>query len=117
MRGGCGSDLALETVNPSRAFLTIDSGFPLSELEAALRTNRAFTLDYHPARVPIFYTPDYWQPVAANQKPLEFIDYFLSEPSVCRLYTATAALDPETAGEMRKDLPRAQEKNHAPVRG
>ena len=29
MRGGCGSDLALETVNPSRAFLTIDSGFPL----------------------------------------------------------------------------------------
>ncbi len=56
MRGGCGSDLALETVNPSRAFLTIDSGFPLSELEAALRTNRAFTLDYHPARVPILYT-------------------------------------------------------------
>src|ERR1700682_2234756 len=76
MRGGCGSDLALETVNPSRAFLTIDSGFPLSELEAALRTNRAFTLDYHPARVPILYTPDYWQP-ATSQKPVEFIDYFL----------------------------------------
>ncbi len=28
MRGGCGSDLVLETVNASRAFLTIDSGFP-----------------------------------------------------------------------------------------
>src|ERR1019366_586104 len=67
MRGGCGSDLALETVNPSRAFLTIDSGFPLSELEAALRTNRAFTLDYHPARVPIFYTADYWQPGARKR--------------------------------------------------
>jgi hypothetical protein len=114
MRGGCGSDLALETVNPSRAFLTIDSGFPLSELEAALRTNRAFTLDYHPARVPILYTPDYWQP-ATTQKPVEFIDYFLNEPTVCRLYSATAALDPETAAQMRKDLPVAKAKIYAHV--
>src|SRR6476619_4002260 len=45
MRGGCGSDVALETVNPSRAFLTIDSSFPLSDLEAALRTNRPFKVD------------------------------------------------------------------------
>ena len=52
MRGGCGSDVVLETVNASRAFLTIDSGFPLAELEQALRTNRPFTLDYHPARIP-----------------------------------------------------------------
>ena len=56
MRGGCGSDLVLETVNASRAFLTIDSGFPLAELEQALRTNRPFTLDYHPTRVPVLYT-------------------------------------------------------------
>ena len=28
MRGGCGSDVVLETVNATRAFLTIDSGFP-----------------------------------------------------------------------------------------
>jgi len=115
MRGSCGSDLALETVNPSRAFLTIDSGFPLSELEAALRTNRAFTLDYHPARVPILYTADYWQPPAAGQKPVEFIDYFLNEPTVCRLYTATAALDPDTAEQMRKDLPVGKAKIYAHV--
>ena len=115
MRGGCGSDLALETVNPSRAFLTIDSGFPLSELEAALRTNRAFTLDYHPARVPILYTADYWQPSIAGQKPADFIDYFLGEPAVCRLYTATAALDPDTAEQMRKDLPVAKAKVYAHV--
>jgi len=31
MRGGCGSDVVLETVNASRAFITIDSGFPLSD--------------------------------------------------------------------------------------
>ena len=115
MRGGCGSDLALETVNPSRAFLTIDSGFPLSELEAALRTNRPFTLDYHPARVPVLYTADYWQPAGPGQKPVEFIDYFLGEPSICRLYTAVAALDPDTADQMRKDLPVAKAKIYAHV--
>jgi ABC-type branched-subunit amino acid transport system ATPase component len=33
MRGACGSDVVLETVNASRAFLTIDSGFPIADLE------------------------------------------------------------------------------------
>ena len=44
MRGGCGSEVVLETVNASRAFLTIDSGFPLADLEQSLRTNRPFVL-------------------------------------------------------------------------
>jgi tetratricopeptide (TPR) repeat protein len=115
MRGGCGSDVALETVNPSRAFLTIDSGFPLSDLEAALRTNRPFSLDFHPSRVPILYGPEYWQPAVAGQKPVEFIDFFLGDPSICRLYTATAALDPDTAEQLRKDLPAAKAKIYAHV--
>ena len=42
MRGGCGSEVVLETVNATRAFLTTDSGFPLPALEQALRTNRPF---------------------------------------------------------------------------
>jgi len=115
MRGGCGSDVALETVNPSRAFLTIDSGFPLSELEAALRTNRPFSLDLHPARVPILYGKDYWQAAGAGQKPVEFIDFFLNDPSICRLYSATAALDPDTAEQFRKDWPAAKAKVYAHV--
>ena len=48
MRGGCGSEVVLETVNATRAFLTTDSGFPLAELEQALRTNRPFTLRLSP---------------------------------------------------------------------
>jgi hypothetical protein len=114
MRGGCGSDLALETVNPSRAFLTIDSGFPLSTLEAALRTNRPFMLDYHPARVPILFGVDYWQ-ASGTQKQGEFIDYFLSDPATCRLYSAMSALDPDTADQIRKDLPAAKAKVYAHV--
>ena len=57
MRGGCGSEVVLETVNASRAFLTIDSGFPLADLEQALRTNRPFKLRLSSHQVPVLYRP------------------------------------------------------------
>ncbi|HYK58980.1 MAG TPA: hypothetical protein VEV85_06070 [Bryobacteraceae bacterium] len=114
IRGGCGSDLVLETVNASRAFLTIDSGFPLEQLEEALRTNRPFTLDYHPSRIPILYDLDYWQS-AKERSQGEFIDYFLSDPSLCRLYLALSKLDPDTSQELRKQIPAARLKVYAHV--
>ncbi|HEY6344666.1 MAG TPA: hypothetical protein VIY49_24490 [Bryobacteraceae bacterium] len=103
VRGGCGSDLVLETVNASRAFLTIDSGFPLEQLEEALRTNRPFVLDYHPSRIPLLYDLDYWQS-AKDRTQGEFIDYFLADPALCRLYLALSKLDPNTADEIRKQI-------------
>ena len=119
MRGGCGSDLVLETVNASRAFLTTDSGFPLADLEQALRTNRPFTLDYQPTRVPILYTADYWQPPAKDKaqdkNQGEFIDYFLGDPSLCRLYVALSKLDTETAEQLRQAFPAARLKIYAHV--
>ncbi len=114
MRGGCGSDVVLETINASRAFLTTDSGFPLSELEQALRTNRPFTLDYHPARLPVLYGTDYWQS-AKDKTQGEFIDYFLSDPSLCRLYLGLSKLDPETADGLRKAIPAPRLKLYAHV--
>ncbi|MBI5083097.1 MAG: hypothetical protein HZB13_00650 [Acidobacteria bacterium] len=104
MRGGCGSDVVLETVNATRAFLAMDSGFPLAELEQALRTNRPFTLDYKPTRVPVLYSSEYWLSAKEKQSGV-FIDAFLNDPSLCRLYLGLAKLDPETAEEMKKALP------------
>jgi hypothetical protein len=114
MRGGCGSDVVLETVNASRAFLTIDSGFPLAELEQALRTNRPFALDYHPARVPVLYQAEYWQS-AKDKTTGEFIDYFISDPSLCRLYLGLSKLDPDTAALLRQDIPASRLKIYAHV--
>lgn len=114
MRGGCGSEVILETVNATRAFLTIDSGFPLAELELALRTNRPFELDYHPARVPVLYTADYWQS-AKDKTTGEFIDYFLSDPSLCRLYLGLSKLDPETAQSLRDAIPAPRLKIYSHV--
>lgn len=104
MRGGCGAEVVLETVNASRAFLTIDSGFPLGELEQALRTNRPFSYDYAPTKVTVLYTPDYWT-TAKDKEKGDFLDTFLSDPSLCRLYLALSKLDPHTAEEMRKAIP------------
>jgi hypothetical protein len=114
MRGGCGSEVVLETVNASRAFLTIDSGFPLAALELALRTNRPFVLDYHPARVPVLYDVDYWQS-AKDKTTGAFIDFFLSDPSLCRLYLGLVKLDPETAHDLRQAIPAPRLKVYSHV--
>jgi len=102
MRGGCGSEVTLETVNATRAFLTIDSGFPLAELEQALRTNRPFTYDFKPSRVPILYGEDYWLAAQERKRGEPFINVFLGDPSLCRLYLGLSKLSPETAEAMRK---------------
>jgi hypothetical protein len=104
MRGGCGSEVVLETVNATRAFLTIDSGFPLAQLEQALRTNRPFSYDYKPTVSAVLYGPDYWLSPKEKQSG-DFIDVFLSDPSLCRFYLGMVKLDPETAGELKKTAP------------
>jgi hypothetical protein len=101
MRGGCGSEVVLETLNATRAFLTIDSGFPLAELEQDLRTNRVFAYDFKPTQVPIIYTQDYWIS-SKDRQGVEFIDSFLGDPALCRLYLALAKLDPGASEELRK---------------
>ena len=102
MRGGCGAEVILETVNASRAFLTIDSGFPLAELEQALRTNRPFTYDYRPSRIPILHRADYWLTEKEKKRYPAFIDAFLADPALCRLYLALSKMDPATVEELRK---------------
>jgi hypothetical protein len=114
MRGGCGSEVVLETVNATRAFLTTDSGFPVPALEQALRTNRAFTYDYHPARVPILFGADYWL-TAKEKETSDFLDVLLSDPSVCRLYLGVSKLDRETAEEFRKNIAMPRLKAYAHV--
>jgi hypothetical protein len=115
MRGNCGGDLSLETVNASRAFLTIDSGFPLAELEQALRTNHPFVYPYRPSRVPLLYGADYWLSDKDRQPGASFIDVFIGDPAMCRLYAALSKIEPATAAALRKSVPFARLKALAHV--
>jgi hypothetical protein len=114
MRGGCGSEVVLETVNATRAFLTTDSGFPVAELEQALRTNRPFAYDFHPSPVTVLYGSDYW--LSAKEKESgDFLEAFLGDPAMCRLYLGLSKLDVETAGELRKAVAMPRLKAYAHV--
>jgi hypothetical protein len=114
IRGGCGSDVVLETVNAARAFLTTDSGFPMARLEQDLRTNRPFSYDYHPSRVPVLYGPDYW--ITAKEKGNgDFLDAFLADPSLCRFYLGMAKLDLPTAAGLKANVPMPRLRAYAHV--
>jgi hypothetical protein len=114
MRGGCGSEVVLETVNPSRAFVTVDSGFPLTELEQALRTNRPFSHAYPTTHLPVLYGADYWL-TAKDKQSGDFIDVFLSDPALCRFYVAMSKLSRSTANELRQAAPMPRLKVFAHV--
>jgi hypothetical protein len=114
MRGGCGSEVVLETVNATRAFLTTDSGFPVAQLEQDLRTNRPFSYDFSPTRVPVLYSADYWVPLKDKNDP-GFIDAFLSDPALCRFYLGMSKLDRNTADLLRKDIPMPRLRAYAHV--
>jgi hypothetical protein len=115
MRGGCGSDVVLETVNAGRAFLTTDSGFPVHELEQALRTNRPFSYDYHSTPAPVLFGPEYWLGPVKGKESADLLDVFLSDPSICRLYLGLSKLDREIAESLRKGVSYQKLKAYAHV--
>lgn len=115
MRGACGSDMVLETVNATRAFLTDDSGFPLTELEQDLRANHRFELPYAATQVPVLYNAHYWIEAANQNSQADFLEAFLSDPSLCRLYLGLSHLDRKTAEALRQQASAAKLKIYAHV--
>ncbi|MGA7169319.1 MAG: hypothetical protein WCA99_21675 [Candidatus Sulfotelmatobacter sp.] len=99
-RPDCGTrDTSLQTADPERAFLTIDSGFPLLELERTLQAGGAFEYSYVGSAVPVIFSAGDWTMASTkNNKEAskDLIDTILSDPSVARLYWAFSKLDSET---------------------
>ena len=102
MRGGCGSEVVLETVNAPRAFLTTDSGFPLAELEQALRTNRPFTYDYQPTAVPVLYSAGILAERQGKGRRANSSMLSSAIPRLCRLYLGMSKLDPRNRRSARR---------------
>ena len=99
LREGCGTkNFFLETANPERAFLTIDSGFPLTELEESLQKGVPFVYPYAPSQVPVMFKESDWTTLSSGQKKgySNLVDLLTNDPAVARLYWGLTKNDSET---------------------
>lgn len=95
-REDCGQPSTfLETADPQKAFITIDSGFPLPELEDSLRHNKPFSYPYPTTRVPALFTENDW--VAAEKgHDKDLVETILHDRALARLYWGMTRIDAET---------------------
>ncbi len=96
---GCSpKDTSVVTADAERAFLTVDSGFPLTQLEQALAEGTPFSYDYPATRVPILFSEKDWVALAPakERSATSLLDLLLNDQNVDRLYSALARLDPAT---------------------
>ena len=102
---GCSDKTAvLTTANPDRAFLTIDSGFPLAAFEEALQKGVPFDYSYPSTRVPILFRESDWMPLNLGHRRggANLTDLILRDPDVARLYWGMAKLETETAASLQR---------------
>jgi hypothetical protein len=95
----CGHrNTALRTANAERAFLTIDSGFPLTALEEALVEDRSFSYSFRSTTVPLILPEQDWLSATTwKRKPdTNLLDTLLHDQDLDRLYAALAKCDAET---------------------
>jgi hypothetical protein len=97
VREGCGKSVALETADPERAFLTIDSGFPLAELEQTLQGGKPFACPFTVSQVPLLFAAADW-----TQGGADVLDAMLDDPMLARLYWAMSRMDGETSASLRQ---------------
>src|SRR5579863_641840 len=104
-RGDCPKDPALEASNSERAFLTIDSGFPLPELEEKLKAGATFTYPFSATQVPVIFTQNDWAATdknAASGRDADVVELLMRNRNVARLYWAVSRLDSTTAAVLEQ---------------
>jgi len=107
-RPNCGApNTSLQTADSERAFLTIDSGFPLPELEQTLQGGKPFEYPYAGSPVPVLFAAGDWTMASRKnykEASKDLIDTILNDPAVARLYWALSKLDPETDKVLQRRL-------------
>jgi hypothetical protein len=106
-RGECGrAGMNLVASDSQRAFLTIDSGFPLVDLEEALQKGTPFTYAYAGSAVPVLFGAADWKALATTngQSNRNVAEILLNEADVARLYWGLSQIDPETRLAMKNNI-------------
>ena len=97
---GCGSSGAtLMTADAERAFVSIDSGFPITALEEALQKGTAFSYEYSGTPVPVLFSDKSWTGLSPLRKKYgdDLLEILLHDRTVDRLYSAVARIDRQTS--------------------
>ena len=106
--GQCGSPGAsLLTADWERAFLTVDSGFPLTDLEQTLAGGKPFVYSFPTTPVPVLFSEDGWT-VASSKNHVEnsrdLVDTILNDRGVARLYWAISKMDAQTGTFLEQNV-------------
>ena len=118
VQGDCGkATMALITYDPERAFLTVNSGFPLVDLEQALQRDVPFTYPYRGTAVPVIFSVPDWTGLR-TQKPQDSKDVLgmlLYQSDVARLYWGLSRIEAETRLAMKNEIGLEKLLHLAPV--
>lgn len=92
------------TANAERAFLTTDSGFPLTALEDALEQHKPFAYAFPATEVPVLFRAGDWIGASywRHKGQTTLIDVMLHDPDMDRLYWALSKQDEETREALRQ---------------
>ncbi len=105
LKDGCGPEAIVESAQTDKAFLTVDSGFPLADLEETLRSDKPFAYPYV-VKVPALFRPEDWTAAegrGGKAPPTDdLIDSLLRDPALGRLYWALSRMDAETREALRR---------------
>ena len=107
LRQTCGQrDATVITSDPERAFLTTDSGFPLSALEEDLQRGKPFAYAYPVSRVPIMFSENDWVTAVkgTGQGSPTLLEALIHHPLLARLYWALSRNDPETREYLHRSI-------------
>src|SRR5260370_13105411 len=98
-RPTCGKpETSLQTADAERAFLTIDSGFPLPELERTLQGGKAFEYPFSPSPVPVLFAHSDWTLASkknSKEASRDLVDTILNDPARGRLSWTLSKLVPD----------------------
>lgn len=107
-RPDCGQPAtSLQTADPERAFLTIDSGFPLPQLEETLQGGKPFEYPFSATPVPVLFAESDWTVASKKnygENSKDLLDTILRDRSIARLYWAMSRIDPETSAFLRQSV-------------
>jgi hypothetical protein len=108
IRPNCGTPAtSLLTEDPERAFLAIDSGFPLPALEETLQGGKPFEYAYSSDAVPVLFAESDWTQLSKKnftENSRDLLDTMLFDPSIARLYWAFSRLDSDTSQSLRESV-------------